>query len=137
MLTPAQKPRGLARIIFTRTSFPVGLSYPDRRGPPTVADRARKRHRHPARGGDAGWTRTRGGGSLVELDLADGDDVLLAVLGDLARHGPFLGLGADLAVVLLVAGGVEVVHHLLVVLPLDLDDGLALLGDLQVALGAG
>src|SRR4051812_17701533 len=139
MLTPAQKPRGLARIIFTRDLRGGGtpLSYRGRAGPPSEA--VRKRRRHPARGGGGGVSgRAAGAGLLAVLQLGDGDDVLAVLAADGALDHAVLAFLADVAVVLLVAVGVEVVQGGLVTL-LDLDDGGALgqALDLEVALGAG
>src|SRR5690349_9273025 len=117
MLTPAQNPRGLARMIFTDTTLLIACivqapSHPAKRGPGNgIATRGRvaMRGRHSLTSQP----------SLLELDLADGDDLLAVLLGDRAGHLALHGAGADLLVVLLAAVVVEVVDGAV----LGLDDG--------------
>src|SRR6516165_3106166 len=74
--------------------------------------------------------------TLVELDVFDLHEVLLVLFGNRADHGALLGLGADVLVVLLRAGVIEVVGDRLVAV-LDLDHRRAGLGLFQITLGAG
>src|SRR5205085_7415462 len=82
-------------------------------------NRGGKRHRHPRDGLGGGDGERTGASRSVKLDLADLDNHLVAVLGDLALDGALLRLLADLlvgirAVILLVGIGVEVVEDVLV-----------------------
>src|SRR5262245_40874718 len=116
MLTPAQNPRGLARMIFT--AFPpccrypsgVGKSAPDEagNGNATLSGGVAAPEGQCARGGEPD--------SLLELDVANRDDPPFALLGDGPGHGPVHGVGADLAVMLLVPGLVEDVEDILALL---------------------
>src|SRR4051812_16418828 len=103
MFTPAQKPRGFARMIFTRSPF-LPSSY---RGRTTSASAPGKRHRHPD--GVAMHANRLGQAiELLDLDLADLDDVLVAFLGDGPGDAAFRGGLANLGVVGLARDVIEV-----------------------------
>src|SRR5438552_857355 len=72
----------------------------------------------------------------IELNLAHLDIVLAVLFGDGSRHGALLRFRADRLVVLLVASGIEIINDVLVAV-LHLDDGLALVGLFEIALGTG
>src|SRR5262245_41716281 len=87
MLTPAQKPRGLARMIFTSTSS-WGCGYPTAAATPLptapgLAPQPPHKRRRPARGCRAGRRggRRQSGGSL-EFDLGRLDGLLAVLLAD-------------------------------------------------------
>src|ERR1051326_1137540 len=130
--TPAQNPRGVARITFTGFSSSRD-SDPDRVILPAVAfptNRSPRKRTTPPESGGVAVCRGRPG-RLLEFDLGDLDRLLVSILADCASDLTFLGLVADFLVVLLAAIGVEPVHHFLVAF-LHLDDGVALVGELQV-----
>src|SRR5262245_39911312 len=98
MLTPAQKPRGLARMIFTAGPCSRGerRGAEPFRGRRLVCDynrrmRAASTRTPPARrAGRVAWVgREAGRGSVVILDAVGVglDDQLVALLGDLALDG--------------------------------------------------
>src|SRR5579884_2335367 len=145
MLTPAQKPRGLARMMRMGSTFDGFSPSPPRgEGGKSVPNACP----HGNRGGvetttppAAGWRCTvkASSRSLVVLDLARRDDPLLVflVLAEDAGHRAVLGALADLAVVLLALALVGEVDRLaLEVAFLDLDGVAAGLGLTQLALGA-
>src|SRR5689334_14966059 len=124
MLTPAQNPRGLARMIFTCDSPPW-----DRLYILTVLgdicqprlESVCKRHRHSRAGSRVAMnTNSSNSGSLGELQLSHRDDLLLALFLDRSLDRAFHRRLADLAVILLVRVGVEDVDDVLVLF-LDLD----------------
>src|SRR5438067_819258 len=136
MFTPAQKPRGLARMTFT-TAFLLRCRYRTAAGPGRQANCGPQTASPPA---GVAMRPTRilwpAGPGSFELDLAGGDDLLAVFFRDRALDAALLGLAANLLVVGLVGLLVEVVHGLLAVF-LDHDDGGALVFLAQVALGAG
>src|SRR5438105_8920534 len=73
---------------------------------------------------------------FIEFNLADRHIVLAFLLGNGAGHRAHLGAIADVAVILLGVLAGEVIDDFLVAV-LDLDDRLALVGFLQIALGTG
>src|SRR5262245_16564095 len=99
MLTPAQKPRGFARMIFTADYLLTPLSKRARR---PGANWAATRHRHPASGGGA-VVRFGQARRLLVGNLGTLLEQLLAVLFDdgALDRGLLLGIGrADVLVVL-------------------------------------
>src|SRR5437667_5504032 len=131
MFTPAQKPRGLARMIFT--SHPPVWPYPTYRGK-SVPGNPQKQHRHPVSGGDE-VDRAYRAAKLLDLDFLDFNGLLAVLLGHDAGHLTLLGFLADGRVVLLVRGGVEIVDHFLAVFLFEnRRNALGFLG--QAALGA-
>src|SRR5437899_4265671 len=138
MLTPAQKPRGLARITFMR----VLLGHPYPTGP--IANcKLQIENLHTKKPLRRCAPRVFNLSSeicnlrlLIELDLLDGDDLLLVGFLDGAGDGAGLGGGADSVVIVLVALGIEIIGDVLLVLGLDDDDGRAFLANAEVALGA-
>src|SRR4051794_3185656 len=103
MLTPAQKPRGFARMIF-KTLPSQGYCHATAAG---GACQAGPGNGIATPGGVAMHNRhgfTPGRAGSLELHLGGGDDVLVAVLGDLARHRALFGLLADGLVEFLLLG---------------------------------
>src|SRR5438067_639484 len=106
MFTPAQKPRGLARMIFMRVRS-SGAVIVSPRPPPSQPQPPARQNGNATPVGVASAARVAPG--LLDFDLfrVGDDDVLLAVLLlNLAGDGRVLVFLADLGVVLL--------HHLLV-----------------------
>src|SRR5207244_3209921 len=140
MLTPAQNPRGLARMIFTKSSL-VRRRYPTGAG--AACQASPENSIATRKGGDLGdctaWIEEREAclPRLFEVNLGDFDGLLAVLFRDLAGHCAFLRGRADRLVFLLVAGLVEVVDDVFAAL-LHLDDGGAarLAFNLEVALGA-
>src|SRR5438874_10645569 len=117
--TPAQKPRGVARMIFTaqilrKTTVILPLAL-------HRTNRSRRKRTTPPVGVALRIIRDRRV-DLFEFDFGDLDRHLVAVFADDAGDFAFLGFGADLAVILLVAIGVEPIHNFLVAF-FDLDHG--------------
>src|SRR4051812_34427387 len=98
MLTPAQNPRGLARMIFTRASFRTCSCY-------RFGGRKQKAH-GTTRGPAVNFTA---GAGLLPIDLRHGDPLLPVLLAHRTGDGPFRRRLADLLVIGFVALGVEVV----------------------------
>src|ERR1700737_659577 len=96
ILTPAQNPRGFARIIFTSRGPPMNDGYPNKKGSnsPRTAPCAHKQKRHSIRGGAFVESLRLGRIKplLVELDFLDLDDLLAIFFGDRAHQGAVLCL---------------------------------------------
>src|SRR5258708_27336257 len=125
ILTPAQNPRGLARIIFTSRGPPLNAGYPNKKGSnsPSTALGEQKQKRHSIRSGAFVESLRLGRNKplLVELDFLDLDDLLAILFGDRAHDGAVLCLLADFLVILFAGIFVKFVDRVFY-----LDDGLAL-----------
>src|SRR5262245_10056839 len=140
MLTPAQNPRGLARIIFIgsillhRSSYGVirQWSVVSSQWPLTTDLLTAQEKTHGAH--VRGFCMAKA--LLVVLEFLDADDVLLAVLFDGAGDRAVLGFGANVAVILLVGFFIEINGDFLFVLLGDDHRG-ARLFDAEIAFGAG
>src|SRR5579884_437371 len=150
MFTPAQKPRGLARMIFTipssffacmvaslrnsRHASAPGWS-PNKHNriltktttPPVWVALIDKGYVECGKSASASKPL-----SLLVLNFGGMDPLFALFLGNRPRYRPFLGFHARVLVVLLVARLIEPVDGFL-----DLDDSVALLGEFEVALGTG
>src|SRR5262245_34612336 len=140
MLTPAQNPRGLASKIFMK--LPPDGAYPNLQAGFRQADYNSANDNATPQGSGVerigSDTHKESARRLVVRDALDLDDILLAFLGEDAGDAALLAFLADVAVVLLVAGGIEEVNHVLLVLLDDEDRGaLGETLELQLALGAG
>src|SRR6516162_2038383 len=127
MFTPAQKPRGLARIMFMS---PPQCGYSSVSGQKTATP--------PGEGWRCLASRAFLGARrrLLEINLAYFDHLLAVLFRNFAFDSSFLGFGADFLVVLFAGVRVEVVDGILVAV-LHNDHRHAGLFLLEVALGAG